>query len=439
MTSATRTPSLPDLPPIGEFLPGYEATSFEGIAAPKNTPVEIVDKLNKAINAGFTDQKFKARLADLGGEGMPGTPADFTKVIADETEKWGKVVKFAGLKAEMIGCINFTEEEHHGISAPPLFAIDRCCRVCAFGARGARGYLSVPRRQAHRRFSARRRRRFGGPHRRQSACRMFGASRSSSRTGPVPARRLALDAVAHAPPDGYTMLLAPGSPQVQAFLFSTLTFNPATDFAPVSLIGTYPDIIAVGNNSNFKTLQDFIAYAKANPGKVSWASPGVGTVPHLAGELFKHMTHLEMTHVPYRGMTDGLMTDLMTGRLDLMFNTTGSLLQPVRSKQLRGLAVTTAQRFPDEPELPTVAEQGVPGYDVSSWYGLYVPAKTPPDIIKKINADMVAMLSQPAIKEKFAPLGVLAQGSTPQELAAKNAGDAALWEPIIKEANIKVE
>jgi len=251
--------------------------------------------------------------------------------------------------------------------------------------------------------------------------------------------RLALDAVAHAPSDGYTLLLAPGSPQVQAFLFSTLTFNPAADFAPVSLIGTYPDIIAVGNNSEFKTLQDFIAYARSNPGKVSWASPGVGTVPHLAGELFKHMTHLEMTHVPYRGMTDGLMTDLMTGRLDVMFNTTGSLLQPVRSKQLHGLAVTTAQRFPDEPELPTVAESGVPGYDVSSWYGLYVPAKTPPDIIKKINADMNTMLGQPAIKEKFAPLGVLAQGSTPQQLAAKNAGDAVLWEPIIKEANIKVE
>jgi tripartite-type tricarboxylate transporter receptor subunit TctC len=100
VTSATRTPSLPDLPPIGDVLPGYEATSFEGIAAPKTTPVEIVDKLNKTINAGFTDQRFKARLADLGGDGMPGTPADFTKIIADETEKWGKVVKFAGLKAE---------------------------------------------------------------------------------------------------------------------------------------------------------------------------------------------------------------------------------------------------------------------------------------------------------------------------------------------------
>jgi tripartite-type tricarboxylate transporter receptor subunit TctC len=251
--------------------------------------------------------------------------------------------------------------------------------------------------------------------------------------------RLALDAVAHAAPDGYTMLLAPGSPLVQPLLFSTLTFDPAADFAPVSLVGTYPDIIVVPNSSPFQNLQDFIAHAKANPGKMSWASPGVGTVPHLAGELFKHMAGIEMTHVPYRGVTQGLMSDFIAGRLDLMFNTTGSLLQPVRSKQVRGLAVTTAQRFPSEPELPTVVEQGVAGYDVSSWYGIYLPAKTPPDIIKKMNADMVAMLSEPAIQQKYEPLGVLAQGSTPAELAAKNEADAALWGPIIKEANIKVE
>ena len=148
--------------------------------------------------------------------------------------------------------------------------------------------------------------------------------------------RIALDAVAHAAPDGYTMLLAPGSPLVQALLFSKLTFDPAADFAPVSLVGTYPDIIAVPNSSPFQTLQEFTAHAKANPGKISWASPGVGTVPHLAGELFKRRAGIEMTHVPYRGVTEGLMADFIAGRLDLMFNTTGSLLQPVRSKQVRG-------------------------------------------------------------------------------------------------------
>jgi tripartite-type tricarboxylate transporter receptor subunit TctC len=251
--------------------------------------------------------------------------------------------------------------------------------------------------------------------------------------------RIALDAVAHAAPDGYTLLLAPGSPLVQRLLFSHLTFDPAADFAPLSLVGTYPDIIVVPNSSPFHTLQQFIAYAKAHPGKISWASPGVGTVPHLAGELFKHMAGIEMTHVPYRGVTEGLMSDFIAGRLDLMFNTTGSLLQPVRAKQVRGLAVTSAQRFAGEPELPTVAESGLPGYDVTSWYGLYAPAKTPPDIVKKVNADTVAMLAKPEIKVKFKPLGVEAQGSSPAELAAKNQADAALWGPIIKEANIKVE
>ncbi|HVU44144.1 MAG TPA: tripartite tricarboxylate transporter substrate binding protein [Xanthobacteraceae bacterium] len=251
--------------------------------------------------------------------------------------------------------------------------------------------------------------------------------------------RIALDAAAHAAPDGYTMLMAPGSPQVQGLLFSHLTFDPAVDLVPVSLIGTYPNIIVVPNSSPFQTQQQFIAHAKANPGKLSWASPGIGTVPHLAGELFKHMAGIEMTHVPYRGVTQGLMSDFVAGRLDLMFNTTGSLLQPVRSKQVRGLAVTSAKRFADESELPTVAESGLPGYDVTSWYGVYAPAKTPADIIKKINTDMAAVLAKPEVKEKYKPLGVEAHSSTPAELAAKNQADVALWGPIIKEANIKVD
>ena len=133
------------------------------------------------------------------------------------------------------------------------------------------------------------------------------------------------------------------------------------------------------------------------------------------------------------------MSDFLAGRLDLMFNTTGSLLEPVRSKQVRGLAVTSATRFPDEPELPTAAESGVPGYDVSSWYAIYVPAKTPPDVVAKLNRDMAAMLKDAAVKDKFKLLGVLPRGSTSAELASMNAADVSLWGPIIKEANIKVE
>jgi len=207
--------------------------------------------------------------------------------------------------------------------------------------------------------------------------------------------RIALDTVAHAPPDGYELLLAPGSPLVQALLFSTLTFDPATDFAPVSLVGTYPNIIVVPNASPFHTLGELIAHAKAHPGTMTWASPGIGTVPHLAGELFRHRAGVEITHLPYRGANQGLMSDFLAGRLDFVFNTTGSLLEPVRSKQVTGLAVTSAKRFPDLPELPTVSEAGVSGFDVSSWYAIYAPAKTPPDIIAKINADMASMLHHP--------------------------------------------
>jgi tripartite-type tricarboxylate transporter receptor subunit TctC len=251
--------------------------------------------------------------------------------------------------------------------------------------------------------------------------------------------RLALDTVAHASPDGYSVLLAPGSPLVQPLLFSTLTFDPAADFAPVSLVGTYPNIIVVPSASPYQKLADLIAHGKANPGTMSWGSPGIGTVPHLAGELFKHRAGIEITHVPYRGVNSGLMSDFLAGRLDLMFNTTGSLLEPVRSKQVRGLAVTSAQRFPDQPELPTVAESGVPGYDVSSWYAIYLPAKTPPDVVRKLNADLGAILNEAAIKDKFKLLGVLPRASTPAELVAMNVADAALWAPVIKEANIKVE
>ena len=172
---------------------------------------------------------------------------------------------------------------------------------------------------------------------------------------------------------------------------------------------------------------------------MSWASPGIGTVPHLAGELFRHRAGIEITHVPYRGANQGLMSDFLAGRLDLVFNTTGSLLEQVKSKQVTGLAVTSAKRFPDLPDLPTVAEAGVAGYDVSSWYGIYAPVKTPPDIIAKINADMAAILRDPSIKEKFKLLGVLPQSSSPRELTAMNVADVALWEPIVKEANIKVE
>ena len=251
--------------------------------------------------------------------------------------------------------------------------------------------------------------------------------------------RIAMDALAHAPPDGYTMLITAGAPAVSGLLFASLSFDPVKDFTPVSLVGTYPNLLVVPNSSPFTKVEDFIAFAKANPGKISWASPGIGSVPHLAGELFKSMAGIDITHVPYRGVAAGAMTDLIAGRLDAMFNTTGSLLPPVQGHQVRCLAVTSAKRFPIAPEFPTIAESGVPGYEAVSWYALYVPTATPPEIVKKINADSVAMLSDPAVKAKFEPLGIAAAGSSPEQLAAMNTADVAHWAPIIKAANIKGE
>ena len=251
--------------------------------------------------------------------------------------------------------------------------------------------------------------------------------------------RVGFDAVAHAAPNGNTILIAAGAPEVNSSLFSKLTFDPAADIAPVSLVGTFPDLIIVPNSSPLYTVEKFIAYAKSRPGVLRWASPGVGTQPHLAGELFKLMTGITMTHVAYEGITDHLISDLVAGRVDAMFDSASALLEPIRSHRVRGLAVTSGRRFPNEPELPTVAESGVPGYDISSWYALYVPRKTPPDIVEKLNTDIVLMLRESAVKEKLSSLGVLVASSRPEELATRNSTDAAMWEKLIDVANIKVK
>jgi tripartite-type tricarboxylate transporter receptor subunit TctC len=250
---------------------------------------------------------------------------------------------------------------------------------------------------------------------------------------------IAIDTVAHAAPDGSTLLLGHPGLVINRFLYASLTYDPLTDFAPVSLIGIYGNLLVVSNSSPLKTFSEFLAYAKANPGKVTFATPGVGTSPHLAAELLKHRASIDLIHVPYRGVAAGGMSDLIAGRVDSMFNTTGSLLQAARAGTVRGLAVTLAERAGTAPELPTIAESGVPGFDVSGWYGLLAPAKTPSDILRKMHTDTATVLAEPAIKSKFEPLGVDVRSSSPEEFAARMRTEAELWGPIIKTANIKAE
>ncbi len=248
---------------------------------------------------------------------------------------------------------------------------------------------------------------------------------------------LGIDTVAHASPDGYTLALATGAPAIYGFLLGSLGYDPISDLGPVSLVGTYPNLMVVSNASPVKSVQEYVLKARENPGKVTFATPGVGTSGHLAGELFKRKAGIDITHVPYRGVAAGGMSDLISGRVDAMFNTTGSLLQAVKGGQVRGLAVTTPERFAGAPDLPTIAESGIPGFDVTSWYALYVPGKTSSEIVRKMNGDIVAMLAEPAVKAQFELLGVAAAGSTPDELAARARADTALWGPIIKAANIR--
>jgi tripartite-type tricarboxylate transporter receptor subunit TctC len=250
---------------------------------------------------------------------------------------------------------------------------------------------------------------------------------------------IAHDTAAHAAPDGYTMLFSPSSLPIMPMLYASLNYDPMADLIPISLLGKYPNLIVVSKDSPVNSLQQFIGNAKANPGKVTFATPGIGTTPHLTAELFKKAAALDLTHVPYRGVAAGAMNDLITNRIDCMFNTTGSLLQAVRSGQVRGLAQSTPERSPLAPELPTFAEAGVPGFNVSSWYGLFAPARTPRDIVAKMHDSVATMLQEPAIKSRYEVLGVEAASATPDQLTTIMRAEVELWGPIVKAANIKGE
>jgi tripartite-type tricarboxylate transporter receptor subunit TctC len=249
------------------------------------------------------------------------------------------------------------------------------------------------------------------------------------------ATNIGTEAVARAEPDGYTMLLHSMPLAVNKFLFASLPYDPVADLAPVALICDYPNIMVVPNSSPARSVTEFIAHAKANKGKITFASSGHGTSVHLSGELFKRMAGIEMLHVPYRGAGPAF-TDLNPGRVDVMFNNIGAVLPMIQGGQLRGLAVTTAKRTPAAPDLPPIAEVGVPGFDVSSWYAFFAPAKTPPEIVRKMNADTITALKDPATRQKLESLGVVVQGSTPAELGAYLKAEMDKWGPVIKAAGI---
>jgi tripartite-type tricarboxylate transporter receptor subunit TctC len=248
---------------------------------------------------------------------------------------------------------------------------------------------------------------------------------------------LASEYVARSAPDGYTLYITAGGIAVNRFLFGSVNYDPVGDFAPVTLICLFPNLLVVPNASPFRSVGDLLAYARANPGKVSFATPGHGSSPHMSAELFKFMAKVNMVHVPYRGAAPAA-TDVIAGRVDCTFAVMASGLPLVQNGQLRALGVSTAKRQPAAPDVPTIAEAGVPGYDTSSWFAFFLPAKTPPEIVRKIQADTVAVLAEPAIKAKLDVLGVVIVGSTPEALGVHLKDEMDKWGPVIKAANIKV-
>ncbi len=248
---------------------------------------------------------------------------------------------------------------------------------------------------------------------------------------------IGIDYVARSDPDGYTILFDPGSIAANTSLYSKLSYDAVADFAPVSLVTLVDYFMFVPNSSPAHSVQEFIDFAKSRPGKLTMASPGTGSAPYLAEMLFLQMANITMTHVPYRGASPAF-TDLIPGRVDCYFGS-GTLLSYSRSGQVRVLATTGPKRNPAAPDVPTIAEAGVPGYDVTASQALYVPVKTPPEISSKISADTNTALADTAIKGKLAETGYVAGGSSPEELAKLLKADIAKWSALVKSAGIKLD
>jgi tripartite-type tricarboxylate transporter receptor subunit TctC len=254
---------------------------------------------------------------------------------------------------------------------------------------------------------------------------------------PGAGNNLGTEAALSAPPDGYTMLLVNPAHGINATLYKNLNFNFIRDVAPVAGLVRTPNVMEVTPSLPVKTVAEFIAYCKANPGKINMASSGSGTSVHLSGELFKSMTGCQMLHVPYKGAGPAL-TDLMGGQVDVIFDNLPSSIGHIKSGKIRALAVTSAERDPSLPDVPTVAET-VPGYEATAWFGIGMPKNTPREFIDKINAEVNRALADPKMRERLAELGGKPIAGTPEDFGKVIAAETAKWEKVVISSGAKVE
>jgi len=252
------------------------------------------------------------------------------------------------------------------------------------------------------------------------------------------AGNLGTDIVAKAPADGYTVLFTLSSHTINPKLYEKLPFDVEHDFVPVSLVALIPQILVVNPSVPITSVKELIAYAKANPGKLNYASVGIGSPGHIAGELFKLKTGIDMVHVPYKGGGPAVV-DTIGGQVQLLFVSMPAAWQHVKSGRLRALAVTSAKRSVTAPDVPTIAESGVPDFVVDSWYGALAPAKTPPAVVAKLTAAFTKVLENPQVKERLLAQGAEAAPLPPPEFDRMMKDELAKWDVVIKTAKIKPE
>jgi len=243
---------------------------------------------------------------------------------------------------------------------------------------------------------------------------------------------------ARSAPDGYTIVLIPSGHAVNASLQRKLPYDSIRDFTPITLVGSSPLILALHPSVPAKSVKELAALAKARPGQLTYGSAGIGSSGHLGGALFETLTGTKMVHVPYKGMSLAI-TDVIAGQVSLVFGTSASVMQHARSGRLRALATTGAQRSPALPELPTVAEAGVPGYEAGLWYGFVGPARIPADIVRRLNSEIVAVLKSTEVRERLASQGVDATPTTPEEFGKLMVSDLERWAKVVQRAGIRLE
>ncbi|MDN8613273.1 tripartite tricarboxylate transporter substrate binding protein [Variovorax ginsengisoli] len=246
-------------------------------------------------------------------------------------------------------------------------------------------------------------------------------------------------AAARSPADGYTLFMGTvGTHAINQSLYKKMPFDPIKDFAPLTRVAMVPNLLVANPSQPFKSVKEMIAYAKANPGKINFGSSGNGSSIHLSGELFKQMAGVDMQHVPYRGSAPAV-SDLLGGQIAIMFDNMPSAIPHVKGGKLRALAVTTAKRSPALPDVPTIAEAGVPGYEATSWFGLLAPAGTPAPVVAKLNASILKALADPEVKKKLAEQGAEPHGEKPEQFAAFIESETLKWGKVVKESGASLD